>query len=127
MGAVFGVDEYPDIEAAQKSAKILDELQYSRYVEAVSMLGTLYETPSSRALGGQVKLSQVLVAGSDAIEGLLSLNLSTNAEKGPALSCWPFRLLLRHPSWLAPEGGREHNVGAGIRTSDCLGRALQGR
>ena len=42
---VFGVDEYPDIEAVQKSVKVLNELQYSRYVEAVSMLGTIYEMP----------------------------------------------------------------------------------
>jgi hypothetical protein len=42
---VFGVDEYPDIEAAQRSAKLLNELQYSRYADAVSMLGTTYEIP----------------------------------------------------------------------------------
>jgi hypothetical protein len=41
----FGVDEYPDIEAVQKSTELLNELQYSRYVEAVSMLGTNYEIP----------------------------------------------------------------------------------
>jgi hypothetical protein len=40
---VFGVDEYPDIEAAQKNAKLLNELQYSGHAEAVSMLGTIYE------------------------------------------------------------------------------------
>ncbi len=39
---VFGVDEYPDIEATQKIAKRLDELEYSRYFEPVSMLGTRY-------------------------------------------------------------------------------------
>jgi hypothetical protein len=42
---VFGVDEYPDIEAAQKCAQLLNELQYARYVEASSMLGTTYEMP----------------------------------------------------------------------------------
>jgi hypothetical protein len=41
----FGVDEYPDIEAVQKTTKVLNELEYSRYVEAVSMLGTIYEIP----------------------------------------------------------------------------------
>ena len=42
---VFGVDEYPDIEAAQKNAKLISELENSRYMDAVSMLGTTYQLP----------------------------------------------------------------------------------
>jgi hypothetical protein len=39
---VFGVDEYPDLDAALQIAKRLDELEYARYFEPVSMLGTRY-------------------------------------------------------------------------------------
>jgi hypothetical protein len=41
----FGADEYPDIEAAQKSAELISALNYSLYFETVSMLGTRYAVP----------------------------------------------------------------------------------
>ncbi len=44
---VFGVEEFPDIEAAQQHAKLLSELQWYRYCEATTLLGTAWE-PSSR-------------------------------------------------------------------------------
>ena len=37
---LFGVDEYPDIEAVQKFTEILIERDHFRYIEVVSMLGT---------------------------------------------------------------------------------------
>jgi len=36
----FGVEEFPDIEAVQKHTQLLHELNWPRYVESVSMLGT---------------------------------------------------------------------------------------
>ena len=36
----FGVEEYPDIEAAQKHAQNLGEMDWFRYVESMSVLGT---------------------------------------------------------------------------------------
>jgi hypothetical protein len=36
----FGVEEYPDIEAAQRHAALLADLNWYRYVESKSMLGT---------------------------------------------------------------------------------------
>jgi hypothetical protein len=36
----FGVEEFPNIEAVQKHRKALDELNWYRYVETVSVLGT---------------------------------------------------------------------------------------
>jgi hypothetical protein len=40
----FGVEEFPDIEAVQKLAKLHEELGWFRYVESVSLLGTQWET-----------------------------------------------------------------------------------
>ena len=37
---MFGVDEYPDIEAVQKLTELLNERDHYRYIESVSMLGT---------------------------------------------------------------------------------------
>jgi hypothetical protein len=39
----FGVNEYPDIEAAQKNAKGLTELNWFRYIESKVILGTKFE------------------------------------------------------------------------------------
>ncbi len=36
----FGVEEFPDLEAAQKHAEDLLKLNWFRYVEAMSVLGT---------------------------------------------------------------------------------------
>lgn len=41
----FGVEEFSDIEAEQKHSKLLNELNWFRYVETISVLGT--EWPSS--------------------------------------------------------------------------------
>ena len=37
---LFGVDEYPDIEAVQKFTRILSGRDHFRYIESYSMLGT---------------------------------------------------------------------------------------
>jgi hypothetical protein len=39
----FGVEEFPDIEAVQKHAEDLGELDWYRYIEGSSMLGTTME------------------------------------------------------------------------------------
>jgi hypothetical protein len=39
----FGVEVFPDIEAKQKHARLLDELNWARYVEGMSVLGTEWE------------------------------------------------------------------------------------
>jgi hypothetical protein len=39
----FGVEEFPDIEAVQKLSKIHDELNWPRYIDSFSVLGTEYE------------------------------------------------------------------------------------
>ena len=39
----FGLDEFPDIEAAQKFAELLREQDHFRYIESASMLGTKWE------------------------------------------------------------------------------------
>jgi hypothetical protein len=36
----FGVEEFPNIEAVQKHTQLLHELNWPRYVESVSVLGT---------------------------------------------------------------------------------------
>jgi hypothetical protein len=38
----FGVHEFPDIEAVQKNTAALQELNWFRYVEAVTTLGTKF-------------------------------------------------------------------------------------
>jgi len=40
---LFGVEEFPDIEAVQKLAEMHDELNWHRYVEVMSVLGTEWE------------------------------------------------------------------------------------
>lgn len=40
----FGVEEFPDIEAVQKHAQELNELNWSRYVESMTILGTRWES-----------------------------------------------------------------------------------
>ena len=42
---VFGVKEFPDIEAVQEHAQFLVELDHGRYMESYSMLGTEYPLP----------------------------------------------------------------------------------
>ncbi len=39
----FGVEEFPDIEAVQKHAELLNELNWLRYIEGMSVLGTEYQ------------------------------------------------------------------------------------
>ena len=39
----FGVEEFPDIEAVQKHAKLLGELDWDRYLVSISTLGTKWE------------------------------------------------------------------------------------
>jgi hypothetical protein len=39
----FGVEEFPDIEAVQKHTKLLNELNWNRYMTGVSSLGTKFE------------------------------------------------------------------------------------
>ena len=41
----FGVEVFPDIEAVQKNVRLLEELNWYRYVESISILGT--ESPAS--------------------------------------------------------------------------------
>jgi hypothetical protein len=40
----FGVEEFPDLEAVQQHTKLLEELNWMRYVEAETLLGTAVET-----------------------------------------------------------------------------------
>lgn len=40
---VFGVEEFPDIEAVQKHSKLLDELHWFRYIETETVLGTEWQ------------------------------------------------------------------------------------
>ncbi len=39
---VFGVNEYPDIEAVQKHAELCWEIQHFRYTEAKTLLGVAW-------------------------------------------------------------------------------------
>ena len=39
----FGLDEFPDIESAQKFAELLQEQDHFQYIESDSMLGTKWE------------------------------------------------------------------------------------
>ena len=36
----FGVEEYPSLEAVQKHAQLLAELNWFRYIDGISLLGT---------------------------------------------------------------------------------------
>jgi len=38
----WGVEEFPDLDAVMKHTHLLAELQWERYVESFSMLGTAY-------------------------------------------------------------------------------------
>jgi hypothetical protein len=40
LNGSFGIEEYPDIEAVQKYALMLEKLEWFRYVESKSYLGT---------------------------------------------------------------------------------------
>ncbi|HEY3312951.1 MAG TPA: hypothetical protein VGK00_15025 [Anaerolineales bacterium] len=40
---VFGVEEFPDIEAVQKYSRVIGELNLARYLESWSILGTKEE------------------------------------------------------------------------------------
>src|SRR5690242_1691700 len=41
----FGVEEYPDLEAVQNHAKLLSELNWYRYIESSTVLGTEWAPP----------------------------------------------------------------------------------
>lgn len=41
---VFGVEQFPNIEAVQQYAEALNELTMSRYVESMSVLGTEFQS-----------------------------------------------------------------------------------
>jgi hypothetical protein len=43
---VFGIEEYPDIEAVQKLAAIHEEIKHFRLFESMTVLGTRYEPES---------------------------------------------------------------------------------
>lgn len=38
--AFFGVEEFPNIEAVQKYSELLDEIDWLRYVDSMTVLGT---------------------------------------------------------------------------------------
>jgi hypothetical protein len=40
---MWGVDEFPDIEAVQKLTRLQEELNWYRYVDARTLLGTKWE------------------------------------------------------------------------------------
>src|SRR4051812_28695800 len=40
---IFGVEEFPDIEAVQKHRQLLNDLDWDRYLDGVSTLGTKLE------------------------------------------------------------------------------------
>ena len=40
----FGVEEFPDIEAVQQHTQLLQELDWMRYVESETLLGTAIQT-----------------------------------------------------------------------------------
>ena len=41
---IFGVEVFPDIEAAQKHAQLLNEIDWASYLESTTTLGTKWET-----------------------------------------------------------------------------------
>ena len=41
--SAFGVEEFPDIEALQKHAQLLNEIDWYRYIEADTLIGTVWE------------------------------------------------------------------------------------
>jgi hypothetical protein len=40
---MFGIDEFPDIEAVQKFTELLQDHDHFRYIESMSILGTKWE------------------------------------------------------------------------------------
>ena len=42
---VFGVEEFPDIEAVQQHSQLLAALNWYRYTESMTTLGTVVEPP----------------------------------------------------------------------------------
>jgi hypothetical protein len=48
---VFGVEEFPDIEAVQKHSALLNELQWFRYFETFTTLGTAFPQYAAPADG----------------------------------------------------------------------------
>ena len=42
----FGVEEFPSVEAVQQHSKLLDELNWMRYIDSRSMIGTEWQPPS---------------------------------------------------------------------------------
>jgi len=40
---MFGLDEFPDIDAVQKFTELLQEHDHYRYIESMSLLGTKWE------------------------------------------------------------------------------------
>ena len=43
----FGVEEFPDLAALQTHTQLLNELNWYRYIESSTTLGTAYEEPSA--------------------------------------------------------------------------------
>jgi hypothetical protein len=44
---IFGVEEFPDLEAMQRHQRILTDLNWARYMESRSTLGTELSLPGS--------------------------------------------------------------------------------
>ena len=42
----FGIEEFPDAEAVQKHSELLNELNWLRYIESRTLLGTEWQLPS---------------------------------------------------------------------------------
>lgn len=42
----FGVEEFPDLEAVQRHQQILTDLNWTRYIESRSTLGTQFTLPA---------------------------------------------------------------------------------
>jgi hypothetical protein len=43
----FGVEQFPSLEAVQNHARLLNELNWLRYLESKTLLGTEWEPPTS--------------------------------------------------------------------------------
>ena len=44
---VFGVEEYPDLEAVQRHEQLLTDLKWARYIDSRTTLGTELTVPGS--------------------------------------------------------------------------------
>lgn len=42
----FGIEEFPDAEAVQLHAKLLNEIDWLRYINSRTLIGTEWESPS---------------------------------------------------------------------------------